>query len=83
VTLLDPAGPAEVFKAANRFGADYRTVLLSATGEDVASNLVFGLAVDGAVSVERAPDTYVVAGSDRYPPTPAPRTCGNTCTSAR
>ena len=83
MTLLDVAGPAEVFKAANRFGADYRIVLLPPTVENVASNLGFGLAVDGAVSVERAPDTYLVAGSDRHPPTPAPRTCGNTCTSAQ
>src|SRR5262245_55588331 len=50
VTLLDVAGPAEVFKAANRFGADYRIVLLSPTGEDVTSNLGFGVTVDGPVS---------------------------------
>ena len=73
VTLLDVAGPAEVFKEANRFGADYRIVLLSPTGEDVTSNLGFAVAVDGAVSSERAPDTYLVAGSDRYPRTPVPR----------
>ena len=73
VTLLDVAGPAEVFKEANRFGADYRIVLLSPTGEDVTSNLGFGVAVDGAVSFERAPDTYLVAGSDRYPRTRVPR----------
>lgn len=73
VTLLDVAGPAEVFKEANRFGADYRIVLLSPTGEDVTSNLGFGVAVGGAVSSERAPDTYLVAGSDRYPRTPVPR----------
>jgi hypothetical protein len=57
VTLLDVAGPAEVFKEANRFGADYRIVLLSPTGEDIRSNLGFGVAVDGAVYSERAPDT--------------------------
>jgi transcriptional regulator GlxA family with amidase domain len=72
VTLLDVAGPAEVFKEANRFGADYRIVLLSPTGEDVTSNLGFGVAVDGAVSSEDAPDTYLVPGSDRYPRTPVP-----------
>jgi transcriptional regulator GlxA family with amidase domain len=73
VTLLDVAGPAEVFKEANRFGADYRIVLLSPTGEDVTSNLGFGVAVDGAVSAEPAPDTYLVPGADRYPRTPVPR----------
>jgi hypothetical protein len=29
------------------------------------SNLGFGVAVDGAVYSERAPDTYLVAGSGR------------------
>jgi transcriptional regulator GlxA family with amidase domain len=73
VTLLDVAGPAEVFQTANRFGADYRIVLLSPTGEDVISNLGFGVSVDRAVSAELAPDTYLVAGADRYPRTPVPR----------
>jgi transcriptional regulator GlxA family with amidase domain len=73
VTLLDIAGPAEVFKEANRFGADYRLVLLSPTGQDVESNLGFRVAVDGAVSAEPAPDTYLVAGSDRFPRTEVPR----------
>jgi transcriptional regulator GlxA family with amidase domain len=72
VTLLDIAGPAEVFKEANRFGAHYRIALLSPTGEDVTSNLGFGITVDGAVSAEPAPDTYLVAGSDRFPRTPVP-----------
>jgi transcriptional regulator GlxA family with amidase domain len=66
VTLLDVAGPAEVFKEANRFGADYRIVLLSPTGADVTSNLGVRIAVDGAVSSEPF-DTFLVAGSDLYP----------------
>ena len=73
VTLLDVAGPAEVFQTANRFGADYRIVLVSPTGENVTSNLGFGVAVDRAVCAELAPDTYLVAGADRYPRTPVPR----------
>jgi transcriptional regulator GlxA family with amidase domain len=73
VTLLDVAGPAEVFKEANRFGADYQIVLLSPTGEDVMSNLGFRVAVDCAVADECAPDTYLVAGSDRFPRTPVPK----------
>jgi len=72
VTLLDVAGPAEVFKEANRFGADYRIALQSPTGEDVTSNLGFRVAVDGAVAAESPADTYLVAGSDRYPRTPVP-----------
>ncbi len=73
VTLLDVAGPAEVFKEANQFGADYRIVLLSPSGEDITSNLGFRVAVGGAVSSEPAPDTYLVAGSDRHPHTLVPR----------
>ncbi|MFG1933419.1 GlxA family transcriptional regulator [Mycobacterium sp. NPDC048908] len=72
VTLLDVAGPAEVFKEANRFGADYRIVLVSPTGETVTSNLGFGVAVGGAVCDETEPDTYLVAGADRYPRTRVP-----------
>src|ERR1700759_4014605 len=52
VTLLDVAGPAEVFKEADKFGADYRILLLSPTGENVISNLGFGVVVDGAASSE-------------------------------
>jgi transcriptional regulator GlxA family with amidase domain len=68
VTLLDVAGPAEVFKQA---GA-YRTVLLSPTGSDVTSNLGVRIAVDGAVSAERASDILLVPGSDLYPRAPVP-----------
>ena len=73
VTLLDVAGPAEVFKEANRFGADYQIVLLSPTGGDVTSNLGFKITVDDSVFAEPAPDTYLVPGSDVYPSTPVPR----------
>ncbi|MFF4124062.1 GlxA family transcriptional regulator [Microbispora rosea] len=72
VTLLDVAGPAEVFKEANRFGAGYRIVLLSPTGADVTSSLGVRIAVDGAVSSEPASDTLLVAGSDLYPRAPVP-----------
>jgi transcriptional regulator GlxA family with amidase domain len=73
VTLLDVAGPAEVFQTANRFGADYQIVLVSPTGEDVTSNLGFGVAVDGAVTSEDAPDTYLVPGADHIPRTAVPQ----------
>jgi transcriptional regulator GlxA family with amidase domain len=72
VTLLDVAGPAEVFKEANRFGAHYKIVLLSPTGGDVVSNLGVKIAVDGSVSDGPPPDTFLVAGSDLYPRTPVP-----------
>jgi transcriptional regulator GlxA family with amidase domain len=67
VTLLDVAGPAEVFKEANRFGADYRIELLSPTGDDVTSNIGVKIAVDGSVAADPGPDTFLVAGSDLYP----------------
>ncbi|WP_223189426.1 hypothetical protein [Nonomuraea terrae] len=64
VTLLDVAGPAEVFKEANRFGADYRIVLLSPTGADITSNLGVRIAVDGAVSSEPAISASTCTTSD-------------------
>ncbi|MBM0231918.1 GlxA family transcriptional regulator [Micromonospora sp. STR1_7] len=67
VTLLDVAGPAEVFKEANRFGADYRIMLLSPNGADVTSNLGVRLSIDGAASSGPAVDTFLVAGSGLYP----------------
>lgn len=73
VTLLDVAGPAEVFQTANRFGARYHLVVLSPTGADVTSNVGIRVSVDQAVSPELAADTYLVAGADRYPRTPVPR----------
>jgi transcriptional regulator GlxA family with amidase domain len=73
VTLLDVAGPAEVFKEANRFGAQYRISLVSPTGDGVTSNLGFGISVDGAVSVEPSSDTYLVPGSNRFPREPVPQ----------
>lgn len=67
VTLLDVAGPAEVFKEANRFGAAYRIELLSPTGAEVTTSLGVRVAADGAVSPEPACDTVLVPGSDLYP----------------
>ncbi|MEV4051910.1 GlxA family transcriptional regulator [Amycolatopsis sp. NPDC049688] len=67
VTLLDFAGPAEVFKEANRFGAGYRMVLLSPDGADVTSSLGVRIAVDGAVTAEPAAGTFLVVGADSYP----------------
>ncbi|MGW4489796.1 GlxA family transcriptional regulator [Amycolatopsis sp. NPDC004368] len=72
VTLLDVAGPAEVFQEANRFGADYRIVLVSPTGEGVTANLGFGVTVEGSVCSLPAPDTYLVPGSNLFPRTPVP-----------
>ncbi|MET7312014.1 MULTISPECIES: GlxA family transcriptional regulator [unclassified Streptomyces] len=72
VTLLDVAGPAEVFAEANRFGADYQIVLASPTGTDVTSSVGIRIAVDAAAS-QSAPDTFLVAGADLYPRSPVAR----------
>jgi transcriptional regulator GlxA family with amidase domain len=69
-SLLDVAGPAEVFAEANRLGADYQVVLLSPTGADVASSTGMRIAVDDNAACEPAPDTLLVAGGDVYPRTP-------------
>ncbi|WP_432173504.1 GlxA family transcriptional regulator [Streptomyces sp. Tue6028] len=73
VNLLDVAGPAEVFGEANRLGADYRIVLLSATGTDVASSIGVRVAVDGSPASEPDPDTFVMPGGVVYPRTPVTR----------
>ncbi|MEV6938431.1 DJ-1/PfpI family protein, partial [Streptomyces sp. NPDC051132] len=73
VKLLDVAGPAEVFGEANLLGADYRIVLVSATGADVASSVGMRMAVDGSASAEPDPGTFLMPGGDLYPRTPVPR----------
>lgn len=67
VSLLDVAGPAEVFAEANRFGADYQIMLVSANGTGVTASNGIRVAVDGGVASEPAPDTFLVAGGDVYP----------------
>ncbi len=64
ITLLDVAGPAEVFAEANRFGASYRVVVASTDGHDVATSVGAGLAVSTPIDAVEAADTVVVSGSD-------------------
>jgi transcriptional regulator GlxA family with amidase domain len=64
ITLLDVAGPAEVFAEANRFGASYRLVMASADGRDVATSVGARLAVSTRIDAVEAADTVVVSGSD-------------------
>ncbi|GHJ35534.1 GlxA family transcriptional regulator [Streptomyces sp. TS71-3] len=73
VTLLDVAGPVEVFAEANKLGAGYRVVLLSPTGEDVTSSLGIRIGVDDAVASASAIRTLLVAGADLYPRDPVAR----------
>ncbi len=72
VSLLDVAGPGEVFTEATRLGAPYALTLVSPDGTDVTSNQGVRVAVDAAVDDVTEPDIYLVPGSDRYPSTRIP-----------
>lgn len=69
-TLLDVAGPSEVFSEANRFGADYEVMLYSADGHEVVSSTGMRISVDGAAVGSEALDIALVAGSDDFPTRP-------------
>jgi transcriptional regulator GlxA family with amidase domain len=64
MTLLDVAGPAEVFAEANRFGASYRVVMASVDGQDVATSVGARIAVSASTSSVNRADTVVVSGGD-------------------
>ncbi|GAA5144618.1 GlxA family transcriptional regulator [Pseudonocardia eucalypti] len=64
VTLLDVAGPAEVFSEANRYGADYRVITCSTDGRPVRSSTGIQLAADAPVSDVADLDTVVLPGSE-------------------
>ena len=53
VTMLDVAGPGEVFAEANRFGADYRLKIASVDGRDVTTSIGTRLGVTDAICVNR------------------------------
>jgi transcriptional regulator GlxA family with amidase domain len=67
VTMLDVAGPGEVFAEANRFGADYRLKIASVDGRDVTTSIGTRLGVTDALSSIESADTIMVAGSDNLP----------------
>ena len=67
VTLLDVAGPSEVFAEANRFGADYEVMLYSADGQNVVSSTGMRFAVDAAAEDSGPLEIALVAGSDNFP----------------
>lgn len=70
VTLLDVAGPSEVFGAANRFGADYQVALYSADGRSVVSSTGMRISVDAAAADSGSLEIALVAGSDDFPARP-------------
>jgi transcriptional regulator GlxA family with amidase domain len=64
VTLLDLAGPAEVFSEANRFGARYELVTYTHDGREVRSSTGIRLAADAAVADAGRLDTVLLPGSE-------------------
>jgi transcriptional regulator GlxA family with amidase domain len=67
VTLLDVAGPAEVFAEANRFGGNYEIRIASVDGRDVTTSIGARLGVTDSISSIKSADTVLVAGSDNLP----------------
>ncbi|MFI6040223.1 GlxA family transcriptional regulator [Nocardia sp. NPDC051321] len=72
VTLLDVAGPSEVFTEANRCGANYRITLISPDGAPVRSSTGLRFDVDHAAEDLRELDTLVVPGSEELVSAPLP-----------
>ncbi|HEX3782811.1 MAG TPA: GlxA family transcriptional regulator [Pseudonocardiaceae bacterium] len=70
VKLLDLAGPSEVFSEANRLGTDYRLIVCSVGGKDVASSTGMRIPVDTDVERIEALDTALVMGGDVFPEHP-------------
>jgi transcriptional regulator GlxA family with amidase domain len=63
VTMIDVAGPADVFSHANTFGARYETVLISPTGADAITSNGLSLRVTHAASDVEELDTVIVPGA--------------------
>lgn len=55
--LLDLSGPAEVFSEANRFGADYRSCIVSVDGSSVRSSIGMRVPADTDARTATAYDT--------------------------
>ncbi|MEV0699529.1 GlxA family transcriptional regulator [Saccharopolyspora sp. NPDC050389] len=65
VTMLDVSGPSEVLRQAGRLGHPYELVLVSPSGEQVATSAGPGLTGATAAAGAGPVDTVVVAGGDR------------------
>jgi transcriptional regulator GlxA family with amidase domain len=64
MTLLDVAGPAEVFAEANRFGASYQVLMASVDGNDVMTSVGTRLNASISISSVKAVDTAVISGGN-------------------
>ena len=63
VTMIDIAGPADVFSHANSFGADYETVLVSADGANVKASNGLTLTAEVRASDAGRLDTVIIPGA--------------------
>jgi transcriptional regulator GlxA family with amidase domain len=63
VTMIDIAGPADVFSHANTFGATYETVLVSANGAAVKASNGLTLTAELAASEAGRLDTVIIPGA--------------------
>ncbi|GGF31560.1 GlxA family transcriptional regulator [Subtercola lobariae] len=63
VTMIDVAGPADVFSHANTFGAAYETVLVSPDGADAVTSNGLTLRVGAAAAEVAGLDTVIVPGA--------------------
>lgn len=72
VTMLDVAGPSEVFAEANLSGTKYRVSVLTTDGQDVRASNGMRLGSDGTAFEERHWDTVLVAGGEPFPAKPVP-----------
>ncbi|MGN8024626.1 GlxA family transcriptional regulator [Microbacterium sp. 22242] len=63
VTMIDVAGPADVFSHANSFGADYETLLVSADGRSVKASNGLTLTAELPAAEAGRLDTVIVPGA--------------------
>ncbi|MDP9027613.1 MAG: DJ-1/PfpI family protein [Actinomycetota bacterium] len=63
VTMIDIAGPADVFSHANSFGADYETILVSADGANVKASNGLTLTAEIPASDVGRLDTVIIPGA--------------------
>ncbi|MEV4952718.1 GlxA family transcriptional regulator [Paenarthrobacter nitroguajacolicus] len=70
VTMLDVAGPAEVFTEANKLGASYTLKYISVSGKPVSTSIGLPAGVDGRPGDIGNLDTLIVPGADHLPCSP-------------
>jgi transcriptional regulator GlxA family with amidase domain len=68
MTLLDVAGPLDVFSTANGFGAHYKPVLLSVQGNPVTTSSGARMLPDLSVDKAGAHETLLIPGACALPP---------------